>query len=257
MNATPRRKNPILGWTLALLITASLVLMSVPAGAEPPEGFRSLFNGEDFTHWVVPEGDGGHWQVIDGVIDYDAQSQAPGDKNLWTEEEFGDFTLLIDWRLKETPWVNPSVPLIKPDGSTKLDENGDPITVALPDSDSGIFLRGMPKAQINIWCWPIGSGEIWGYRTDGNMPSEVRAAATPSRMADNDIGEWNTFEISVVGDVVNVHLNGYHVIEDAELPDIPGEGAIALQHHGHMSDGEWQSSPSLVQFRNIYIQEHD
>src|SRR5262249_2266204 len=38
----------------------------------PPAGFASLFNGKDLSGWKVPEGDGGHWKVIDGVIDYDA-----------------------------------------------------------------------------------------------------------------------------------------------------------------------------------------
>ena len=43
------------------------------------EGFTSLFNGKDFTGWKVPEGDNGHWKVVDGVIDYDAKSEAKGD----------------------------------------------------------------------------------------------------------------------------------------------------------------------------------
>ena len=34
-----------------------------------PPGFVSLFNGRDFTGWKVPDGDGGHWKVINGVID--------------------------------------------------------------------------------------------------------------------------------------------------------------------------------------------
>ena len=29
------------------------------------------------------------------------------------------------------------------------------------------------KSQVNIWCWPIGSGEVYGYRTDPKM-SAVR-----------------------------------------------------------------------------------
>ena len=36
------------------------------AGPEPPPGFVSLFNGKDFTGWTVPEGDNGHWKVLDG-----------------------------------------------------------------------------------------------------------------------------------------------------------------------------------------------
>ena len=31
--------------------------------------------------------------------------------------------------------------------------------MALPDSDSGVFIRGSGTHQVNIWCWPIGSGE--------------------------------------------------------------------------------------------------
>ena len=214
-----------------------------------------LFNGEDFTNWVVPEGDGGHWKVLDGVIDYDAMSQAEGSKDLWTEKEFGDFILRVDWRIKETPFINHRVPLILPDGTHKLDENGNEITLSIPDSDSGLFLRGMPKAQVNIWTWPIGSGEVYGYRMDRNMPDEVRAAVTPRLHADNHIGEWNTFEVTMIGDRLTVELNGHLIIDNAQLPGVNERGPIALQHHGHKVDGEWASSPSLVQFRNIYIQE--
>ncbi len=244
---------PISRSILTLLI---LALPLTGTAAEKPEGFRSLFNGEDFSGWKVPEGDGGNWRVVDGVIDYNALSEAPGDKNLWSEESFGDFELRLDWRITSTPFVNPNVPLIKPDGSHKRDENGDDIRIAVPDSDSGIYLRGSSKSQINIWCWPIGSGEIYGYRVDRNMPAEVRAGATPLGAADNDIGEWNTFEITAIGEKVTVVLNGITVIEEARLPGMPAEGPLALQHHGRKnSDGEWVSSPSLVQFRNIYIRE--
>jgi hypothetical protein len=69
--------------------------------------WEQIFNGRDFTGWIVPEGDNGHWRVVDGVIDYDARSQAPGDKNLWTRQEYGDFVLKIDWRITDTPWTHP------------------------------------------------------------------------------------------------------------------------------------------------------
>lgn len=236
-------------------------LFQAPLLASPdpvPEGFEPLFNGSDFSGWLVPQGDNGHWQVIDGVIDYDALSEAPGDKNLWTEEEFEDFVLKLDWRITETPFVNPNVQLIKSDGTPKLNEHGEVIRVPLPDSDSGIYLRGSPKAQVNIWCWPVGSGEVWGYRTDRNMPPEVRAAVTPRTMADNDIGEWNRFVITMKKDRLTVELNGIVVIENAELPGVPQSGRIALQHHGRKdAEGNWVSSPSIVQFRNIFIRRID
>ena len=184
-----------------------------------------------------------------------ASSEAEGDKNLWSEKEYGDFTLNVDWRIKETPYLNPRVPIIKPDGTHKKDADGNEIKITVPDSDSGIFLRGQGKSQVNIWCWPIGSGEVYGYRMDKSMPPEVRAGVTPKINADNDLGEWNTFEITMKGDRLTVVLNGTTVIKNAQLPGIPERGPIALQHHGGKRDGEWSSPPALVQFRNISIRE--
>jgi hypothetical protein len=242
---------------VAALLSCSPV-MGTTAWAFPPPGFVSLFNGQDFTGWVVPEGDNGHWRVFDGVIDYDAQSEAAGDKNLWTEREYGDFTLLVDWRIKETPYVNPRVPIIKLDGTHKRNARGEEIRMAVPDSDSGIFLRGLAKSQINIWCWPAGSGEVYGYRMDQSMPPEVRAGVTPMVNADRDIGQWNTFEITMRGDRLWVKLNGHTVLEEARLPDIPARGPIGLQHHGGQDgQGNWTSPPSLVQFRNVAVRELD
>lgn len=221
----------------------------------PPPSFTSLFSGRDFTGWNVPKGDGGHWKVVDGVIDYDAQSEAEGEKHLWTQREFGDFVLRIDWRIKETPYVNPYVPYILPDGTHARDINGKVMRMALPDSDSGILLRGAAKNQVNIWCWPIGSGELWSYRTDENQPPHIRAAATPRTQADKPVGQWNRYEITFRGDRVTVVLNGKKVIDNAQMPSVARKGAIGLQHHGSKENGKWVSPPSLLQFKNIFIKE--
>ncbi len=220
-----------------------------------PAGFTALFNGRDFAGWKVPEGDGGHWKIIDGVIDYDAESQAKGDKSLWSVQEFANFTMRVDWRIKETPYVNPRVPYILPDGTHAKDITGKEMTLSLPDSDSGIMLRGAGKNQVNIWCWPIGSGEFYGYRMDKSMPPEVRAAVTPRHQADKPVGQWNRFEITVRGDRVTVVLNGVTVIENAQLPGMAEKGTIGLQHHGSKQNGKWTSPPALLQFKNIYIKE--
>jgi len=226
-----------------------------PAKAESQlaPGFVSLFNGRDFTGWKVPEGDGGHWKIVEGVIDYDAQSAAVIDKNLWTEREFGDFVLNVDWRIKETPYVNPRVPYILPDGTHARDIYGKEMRLSLPDSDSGILLRGSAKNQLNIWCWPIGSGEMYGYRMDASQPAEVRAAATPRTQADKPVGEWNRFEITMKGDRVSALLNGKQVIANAQMPGVASRGRIGLQHHGSKRDGQWTGPPSLLQFKNISV----
>jgi len=246
--------------SFALPLVAALLLAPALAGpaasqAPLPAGFVPLFNGKDFTGWKVPEGDNGHWKIVDGVIDYDAQSEAPGDKNLWSAAEYGDFVLRLEWRIKETPYVNPNVPIIRADGTHKKGADGKEIRLAVPDSDSGVYVRGSSKAQVNMWAWPIGSGEVYGYRMDATLPPEVRAGVTPKANADRDIGQWNEFEITMKGDRLTVVLNGVKVLDSAQLPAVPARGPLALQHHGQKKDGVWTGPPSLVQFRNISIKE--
>ncbi len=218
------------------------------------DGFAPIFNGKDLEGWKVPDGDGGHWKVLDGVIDYDARSEAK-DKNLWTAKEYGDCTIQVEWRIKETPFVNPNVKDVQPDGTNKKGPDGKEINLALPDSDSGILLRGNAKYQVNIWCWPVGSGEVYGVRTDPKSPPEVKAGVTPKKKMDKPIGEWNAFEITVKGDRLWVKLNGEEVITNALLPGIAPKGPIGLQHHGGFKDGKYVGNPSLLQFRNIKVKE--
>ena len=241
----------------ALVAVAALFLPLLGASPMAEDGFTSLFNGKDLTGWKVPEGDNGHWKVVDGVIDYDARSEAKGSKNLVSEKEYQDFTLKLDWRITATPWINKNIPYILPDGSHARGVDGKELKLELPDSDSGVYLRDLKtgKSQVNIWCWPIGSGEVYGYRTDPAMSPAVRAGVTPKHQADRPVGEWNSFEITLVDDRLTVVLNGIKVIEDAQLPGIPEKGPIAFQHHGGFKDGAYFGNPSLVQFRNIRIKE--
>ena len=237
----------------------SLLILSTPlcfAGeGEIADGYDSLFNGKDLSGWTVPDGDNGHWKVLNGVIDYDAASEAKGDRNLWTEKEYGNFILKVDWRIKETSGLY-KVPIVLKDGSYLKDANGNKLTISMPNADSGIYLRGTGKAQINIWCWPIGSGEVYGYRNPDSTPADIRAGVTPRVNADNPVGEWNQFTIIMIEDRLTVLLNNKMVLENAQLPDVPESGRIALQHHGGMNkDGSYKPASSLVQFRNIWIKE--
>ena len=164
--------------------------------------------------------------------------------------------MTLDWRLKEAPFINKNVPYILPDGTHAKDIHGKEMRMALPDADSGIYLRGDGFYQINMWCWPIGSGEMYSVRTDKKTLPEVRAAVTPRTQADKPVGEWNHFEISVRGKTVNVVLNGVTVIPNATVPTLPDRGRLAIQHHGGKNkEGAWSGPPSLVQAKNIYIKE--
>jgi len=245
-------------WLLPVLVIATLVGgLTLAADNVAPEGFVPLFNGKDLTGWKVPAGDNGHWKVVNGVIDYDARSEAAGDKSLWTEKSYKDYVLRLDWRLKLEPAYKNQVPVILADGTHLKDAAGKEVRVEIDDADTGVYMRGSPKGQVNIWMWPIGSGEVYGYRNDAKQPAAVRAGVTPKKRMDQPRGEWNSFEITMKGDRLTVVLNGTEVLKDAELPGIPPEGPLALQHHGswNAKANRWNGPPSLVQFKNIYIKE--
>jgi len=219
------------------------------------DGYSELFNGKDLTGWKIPEGDNGHWSVIDGVIDYDARSEAKEDKNLWTEKEYKDFKLHIEWRFKGYGDHLFPLPTILPNGDYLLDKNGKIIEPLGPNSDSGILLKN--SGQANLWCWSVGSGELWSVRNDQKLPAEVRAAAVPKENADKPVGQWNAFDITLIGDRITIVNNGITVIDNALYPDMAEKGRIGLQHHGGINEktGKLQGASSLVQFRNIWIKE--
>jgi hypothetical protein len=190
-------------------------------------GMVPMFDGKTLAGWREEKGHEGHWKVEGGVAKFDGKGES-----LWTNTEYDNFEMVIDWRwtkdhqgLMKRPYIGTDGREVKnPDGSVKM--------VEIEERDSGIYLRGNSKSQINIWAWPVGSGEIWGYRTDSHTPDDIRAACTPKVNADKPVGEWNRFVIVMQADQVTVFLNGKLVIDHARLPGVPRRGAIALQAHG-------------------------
>jgi len=212
------------------------------------EGFVSLFSGSLDDHWEMKPGHIGHWKAEDWLIDYDGSS-AEKDKCLWSKASFSDFVLTADVRFTREPQVM-ATPVVTPGGEDATHADGTKVTVDLPYfGDTGIYVRGDSKNQINIGNRYIGSGEIYGYRVDRRLPAEVRASVTPSIKADKPAGEWNRFVITLIGDRITVVVNGQVVIDRAELPGIAEAGRIALQ------DDHWDNN--LFQFANLFIKPLD
>jgi len=221
---------------LAALLAA---LLGQAADNTPPEGFTALFNGKDLSGWKVDEETRQHWTVKDGVLEHDGKK-----RDLWTEPQFGDFTLMLSWRWSGKP-TEEQHPVFDADGNEVKGADGKVKTERMIDGgDSGVFLRGYKKAQANLFCYPCGSGEVWEYRTDPKMPAEVRKACMPKKRADKPVGEWNQMTITMKGDRLTVVVNGEEVISSAQLPGVPARGAIGLQHEFNQ-----------VQFKNLYIRE--
>ena len=158
------------------------------------KGWTALFDGVDLSAFDADDGQKKHWIVDDGLIRYDGRG-----KTLWTAEPFADFQLRVDWRLPRV-------------------------------SDSGVFVRGTGKGQLNIWCWDPGSGELWGYQ------------ANPKFNADKPVGEWNTFLLEMKADLLTLEVNGHEVFTAQQLKGIPESGPIALQQHG-----------DPIEWKNIYV----
>lgn len=213
--------------------------------ARPDDQFLSLYNGLNLDGWIADDSTRSHWKAKDWILEHDGQKGA-GDPHLWTEQEYGDFILIADWRWTAKPVTKP-LPIIKPDGSRALKADGSPETADVPDAgDSGIYLRGDLNTEVNLWCWPVGSGELYKYREDQTRPAPVRAGATPKFKADKPPGQWNRIITTLRGNRLTVELNGVLVIDHAELKGIPHRGRIGLQHHG-----------SPIQFANLFVKRLD
>jgi len=214
--------------------------------AQEAKGFVPLLAAPNLADWKLAPGNAGHWVVSDWRLKYDGQSEAnlPRDKHLWTAKDYGDFELVVDWRLTNKP-VKKSYPVVLPSGDDKLDDKGQPVLIEIDDAgNSGILLRGDENAEINICCYPVGSGEIAEYRKNKELSAEIRAAVTPKRRADAPLGQWNRFVIKMQGDRVTVDLNVQRIIENAQLKGVASRGPIGLQHHRE-----------AVEFGNIFVRE--
>lgn len=208
--------------------------------------FHPLYNGDELNQWQMKPGHEGHWTASSWMIDYDGLSKEK-DKCLWTKKSFRDFELIADIRLTREATAELS-PVVLPNGDNALNQDGTVQQVLeLYAGDTGIYLRGHSKNQINIGYRYLGSGEIYGYRVDKKMPPEVREAVTPKIKADNFPGQWNRFYIRLIKDRLTVQLNGMTIIDNAQLPGIAPEGPIALQDD-HASNNRFQ-------FANLFIRE--
>jgi len=205
---------------------------------EDGEGFVSIFNGKDLSGWKglvenpiarskmtaqqlakaqqkADEQMRKDWKVENGYLVFDGT----GYDNLCTVKQYGDIEMYIDWML-------------------------DP---AGPEADAGIYLRGTPQVQI----WDTARVNVGAQVGSGGLYNNQVNESKPSKVADNKMGEWNSFYIKMVGDRVTVVLNGETVVNDVMLenywdrkqPIFPIE-QIELQAHG-----------SKVYYRDIYVKE--
>jgi HEAT repeat protein len=209
-------------------------LSEIPGG----EGFVSLFNGKDLTGWkglvadpikrskmdaktLAKEQEKANeemrngWKVENGELIFTGKGN-----NLATVKKYGDIEMFVDWKIFD-------------DGHK--------------DGDAGIYLRGTPQVQI----WDTSRVKDGAQVGSGGLYNNQKNESKPLKVADNPLGEWNTFRILMKGDRVTVYLNGELVTDNVVLenywdrnqPIFPEE-QIELQAHG-----------SRVAYRDVYVRE--
>ena len=207
-------------------------------------GYTSLYNGQDLRGWSLAKEENGFWQPDDWRLVSKGNPQGSSENILWTENEFKNFNLIVDWRFTGEP-IAKDVPVIMPDGTQAIGTEGEKINVPIRYAGEGaIRIRGSEDIGVLITTWPEGSGGIYGYREDGIFDAENRRSATPILRADNNAGEWNRFEITVIQNEIKVLLNGKMIINNVFVKDLPDAGAIGIQ------------VPDMpMEFANFYIKE--
>jgi hypothetical protein len=132
--------------------------------------------------------------------------------NLISEQKFNDFKLHVEFRYQK-------------------------------GSNSGVYLRGRYETQI-----------IDNPVTDhpnSHLFGGVYGFLIPNEMAVKGPGEWQTFDITLVGRIVTVVANGKTVICSQEIPGITG-GALD-SNEGEPGSIYFQGDHGPIEFRNITI----
>ena len=207
-------------------------------------GYTSLYNGQDLRGWSLAKEENGFWKPEDWRLVSKGNPEGSSENILWTENEFKDFNLIVDWRFTGEPVVR-VIPVIMPDGTQAVDPEDEKINVPIRYAGEGaIIIRGSEDIGVLMTTWPEGSGGISGYREDGIFDGENRRSATPILRADNNAGEWNRFEITVIQNEIKVLLNGKMILNNVFVKDLPDAGAIGIQ------------VPDMpMEFANFYIKE--
>ena len=109
-------------------------------------------------------------------------------------------------------------------------------------SNSGVYLRGRYETQIE-------DGK--GLEPDSHYIGGIYGFLTPSEMAAKDAGEWQAYDITLVGRMVTVTLNGKTIISNQQIPGITG-GAINSRE-GEPGPILLQGDHGPIDFRNIII----
>jgi hypothetical protein len=155
------------------------------------------------------------WHVIQGESQWEVADGILRNRkpggNIVTDKKFEDFQLHIEFRYA-------------------------------PRGNSGIYLRGRYEVQVLD-----GPAE----EPDSHLQGGIYGFLTPSEIVTNGPGEWNTYDITLVGRQVTIVLNGTTVISQQIIPGITG-GALDSDE-GAPGPIMLQGDHTAIEYRNIVL----
>lgn len=156
------------------------------------------------------------WHAVGGANEWEAAADGilrnrKSGGNLVTDAAFDDFKLHLEFRY--------------PAGG-----------------NSGVYLRGRYEVQI---------ADLAGSEPGIESLGSVYGYLAPSVMAAKKAGEWQSFDITLVGRHVTVVLNGTTIIADREIPGITG--AALDSHEGKPGPLLLQGDHGPIDYRNLTI----
>jgi len=196
--------------------------------AHAEKGFTSLFDGQTLNGWKLVSGKGAGYGVTNGVI-YCARG---GGGNLFTEREFDDFVLRVEFKLE--------------DGSN----NG--IGIRAPFERDAAY-EGM---EIQILEEGAALRGKWGKLREEQYHGSVYDCIAAKKGALKPPGQWNTEEITARGRNIKVVVNGKTIL-DADLNSVTDPAKLMkhpglFRERGHVG---FLGHNDYIEFRNIRIKE--
>lgn len=149
--------------------------------AKAAAGFKSIFNGKDFTGWA---GDVGNFEVVDGAI----RCKTGKGGTPYYDQDLTDFAVRLEFKL--------------PKGGN----NG--LALRYPGKGNTAYV-GMCELQVLDDNYDKVKGKIDPRQVHGSAYGMVGA----QRGFQRPIGEWNFQEVTVVGSTIKVELNGFIILE--------------------------------------------
>ena len=214
----------LMGCAVAVSCAAADVEMAVKAVPVRPAEKTALFNGKDLTGWtkVINDEPGScpdtTWSVKDGVIHCTGTPFG----YLRTQQVYADYKLHVEYRWADT--------------TTEAPNSGIFMFTTGPDN---FFLPKAIEAQLKLGS--AGDFVLLSKATLNGMTND--GIASVRRMADSSEkprGEWNSVDIVVLGNTLEVTVNG--VLQNKGKDVYADAGQICLQSEG-----------GAIQFRNVTI----